>query len=384
MPTKRRKGEIEHDLMETKRELEEARRRIQEYESNNEPMPSVSGREFGSSVLGDADYDRRDSLRKPEGGRRVVVQLPHQEQYDGSRSWESFIFSFLSLAATCLWDKTEQRFRLLACLRGEAADFVFQQLSRDIVDDFDKLIAALENRFADRKTPASFVSQLETRRLGQKETIAEYAADIRKLTTFGYPTADSATLDTIATRHFIRGLCDPNMALMIGMHEPRNLQQAREIAERFNHLKEESNRHGHRPIRAISATSGQADATDGRLANFEKRLSSMDDKITEISSILRQQSLNYRGSRNFTPGRRQGMMNGGPSRDRNLPDRCHECGAIGHFARECPIRLQQQPEREQHYEQHRWSQHQPSQWVPSAPPFPERQQSQTTQSPQEN
>ena len=123
--------------------------------------------------------------------------LRYQEQFDGSRPWESFIFSFENIAVTCGWNAREKKFRLLAALR---------------------------HRFGDRKSPASFVTQLDTRQLGPKE--ADYAANIRKLTTFGYPTVDVAMIETISTRHFLQEFSDHNMTLTMGMHEPKSLQEA--------------------------------------------------------------------------------------------------------------------------------------------------------------
>ena len=246
MPSRKRKSDLEQEIKELRRELSEARRLIQS---------DVHGNTTSNTHAGDELFDESDdevNIARPSGNVRATVPLPHQEQFDGSRPWESFIFSFENIAAACGWNGKEKRFRLLACLRGDASDFAFQQLSPDVISDFDKLTAALRNRFGNRKTPASFVAQLETRRLGPKEAIADYAADIRKLTTFGYPTADAATIETISARHFLRGLGDNNMTSTVGMHEPKSLQEAREIAERYFSLREETSRSGYRPIRAVA------------------------------------------------------------------------------------------------------------------------------------
>ena len=207
--------------------------------------------------------------------------------FDGSRSWESFISAFKNIASTCRWDSRERRFRLLASLRGDAADFAYQQLPEEIVNDYDKLAEALAERFGNRKTAASFVSQLEARRLGPKESISEFAAEIKRLTTFGYLTADSATLDTIAMRHFLRGLGDHNMTLAIGMQEPRTLQEAREIAERYLNLREEAVR---RPVRLISASTSNVETiSEEQLNSFEKKVMDVIEK--RLSDILAKQSI---------------------------------------------------------------------------------------------
>ena len=318
---KNRKIDLEQEIQRLERELEHANRQIHDTQS--------------SRVSDSQDYTNAEK-EKPRGKERprVTVSLPPQEHYDGhQRPWESFIFSFRSMAATCEWDEREQRFRLLACLRGDAADFVFQQLSAEVVNDLDQLIVALEGRFAARKTPSAFVSQLEARRLGAKETIAEYAADIRRLTTFGYPTADHATLEMIATRHFLRGLGDNSMSMTIGLQEPKTLQEAREIAERFHHLREETIRNNPRSVRAVSSSESNV-VNDEKLVSLERRLlSNIDNKITQLSEDIRKQL--QHGGRESRTG--QGQWRGRPQA-RSSPIRCFECREEGHIARNCPLR----------------------------------------------
>ena len=315
---KLRKAEMEQEIKRLERELEEVNQQIpHDYEH---------------------DRHRTEENNKGRGTRaaptRVTVSLPPQEHYDGQgRPWEGFIFSFRSLAEACQWDEREQRFRLLACLRGDAADFVFQQLSAEVVNDLDQLIVALEGRFAARKTPSAFVSHLEARRLGAKETISEYAADIRRLTTFGYPTADHATLEMIATRHFLRGLGDNSMSMTIGMQEPKTLREAREIAERFHHLREETIRNNPRSVRAVSSAESNV-VNDEKLVSLERRLlSNIDNKITQLSEDIRKQL--QHGGRESRTG--QGQWRGRPQA-RSSPIRCFECREEGHIARNCPLR----------------------------------------------
>ena len=175
----KKKTEIQRELKQLRRELNEARQALQQ-QSEQKIDASDETETTDDEVV----------FATPDPLPRVSVQLPHQDTYTGSRPWESFIASFHNMATACRWNSRETRFRLLACLRGDAADFAYQQLPPDVVDDYEKLTTALEDRFGDRKKPASFVSQLETRRLSPNEKISEYAADIKRLTRFGYPTAD--------------------------------------------------------------------------------------------------------------------------------------------------------------------------------------------------
>ena len=356
MPPKR-KVDLQREIKQLKEELEEARRLLQQREEVPSPhMRGYDGSDDDEVVI-DSPGDHDD--------RHVSVQLPHQDLFDGSRPWESFISAFTNIASACRWDNRERRFRLLASLRGDAADFAYQQLPEDIVDDYGKLSDALGERFGSRKSAASFVSQLEARRLVPKESISEFAAEIKRLTTFGYPTADSATLDTIATRHFLRGLGDHNMTLAIGMQEPKTLQEAREIAERYLNLRDESAK---RPVRAISASTSSTEITEDRLNSFQQKVMDAIDKrlsnITEKQPDTQLQNNNRQGQQK---PRRGGGAGGRPW------IRCYNCNGQGHIARWCPFpqrpfqpQFQPQPEAFPQHPAEFNPQHQS--WFPNQPP----------------
>ena len=77
------------------------------------------------------------------------VPLPRQGEFNGTMAWEGFIRPFMSLAEICGWSAGEKKFRLISNLKGKAAEFVFQQLDASTIEDFDKLVTALESRFAE-------------------------------------------------------------------------------------------------------------------------------------------------------------------------------------------------------------------------------------------
>ena len=140
MAPRRKKAELEQEIRRLEQELKYATQRVHDARESQEQ----SSRD---DVHADLEREESAAPTKPS----VTVNLPLQENFNGQgRPWESFISSFRSLAEACNWSEQEQRFRLLACLRGDAADFVFQQLGDDVVNDFDNLVDALENRFGER------------------------------------------------------------------------------------------------------------------------------------------------------------------------------------------------------------------------------------------
>ena len=353
MPPKR-KIDLQREIKQLRGDLDEARQALQQRDIRTTQLESDGSSDDEVVIASPHDHDRY----------HVSMQLPHQDLFDGSRSWESFFSAFKNIASACRWDSRERRFRLLASLRGDAADFAYQQLPEEIVNEYDKLAEALAERFGNRKTAASFVSQLEARRLGPKESISEFAAEIKRLTTFGYPTADSATLDMIAMRHFLRGLGDHNMTLTIGMQEPRTLQEAREIAERYLNLREEAVR---RPVRSVSASTSNAETliSEERLNSFEKRVMDVIEK--RLSDILAKQSEAQPSPRPTGYRQRRGGGSGGRQRIR-----CYSCNGEGHIARWCPFQQRsfqsQSQSQAEAFQQHPAEfQHQYPPWVPNQP-----------------
>ncbi len=168
------------------------------------------------------------------------VPLPRQMLYDGKGSYDTFIRPFMDMARVCKWSMEEKVFRLTNSVRGEAADFVFNQLDANVRSSFYDLQHALSVRFRERRSNASFLAELENRKLGQQEKIIEYVTDIKSLVRSSYPTADGVTLDTIGLRHFLKGLGDQQTVLAVGMKSPQSIEEACEIVETYKSLKDES------------------------------------------------------------------------------------------------------------------------------------------------
>ena len=133
-----------------------------------------------------AGRDGASSRRSASSPGGYSVPLPRQMTYDGKTSWQSFILPFKSLAAACRWSEEEKLFCLTNSLRDDAAEYAFAQLSSDMVNSFELLELALDARFAQKRTAASYLTSLEARKLQPKEKLSEYVGDIKKLVIKGY------------------------------------------------------------------------------------------------------------------------------------------------------------------------------------------------------
>ena len=148
----------------------------------------------------------------------------------------------MSTASACRWNETDEHFQLISSLRGEAAEYIFYQLSPEITGSFTGLKRALESQFREKHTSASYLNELESRKVSSKEKLLEYAADIKRLVHKRYPTADETTRDTINVRHFLRGLNDQTLAVAVGMKDPKIIDDGCEMVETYNSLRDDVGR----------------------------------------------------------------------------------------------------------------------------------------------
>ena len=261
----------------------------------------------------------------PVPARRMDVPLPKQAEFNGTDcSWTSFIRGFCNLAQVCNWDDEQKKFRLLCSLKGEAADFAFDQLDQSVLLSYTTLVKALKHRFGERLSTSAYLAQLEGRKLNPKETLAEYAAGIRKLVLKGYPTADQQTKDTIALRYFLRGLGDQQMMVNVGMREPQTLEAALVAAEIYHGLKEEIGHKAKASIRAVQQTTETKFVTEVQLKDFGERLqNSIKQEMNELRDLIK------KGGKSFSNNRDD------RKRGNTKKLRCYNCDQEGHFAREC-------------------------------------------------
>ena len=291
-------------------EMPEHQRILETYQNYEDELANRNRWDTPPSHHNQPGYDRTVKPKKAD------LPMPRQATYDGKASWETFIRPFESMAARCEWDEREKLFRLTSSLRGDASQYVYCQIPTEKALVYRDLVEALEARFQERKALSSYLAQLEGKKMQPKEDVSSFIACIRQLVIKGYPTADQATRDTIELRHFLKGLPDHQMALAVGMRNPKTVEEARLCFETYSSLQEEVGR----PPR-VKAVQGSADkANEGYVT-----MSDMQKMIAELGEELKK-SLKRDERRGPAP-RRPGVP---------LSEiLCYNCQQLGHYARQC-------------------------------------------------
>ncbi|KAH3851864.1 hypothetical protein DPMN_094351 [Dreissena polymorpha] len=84
------------------------------------------------------------------GPKPLPVKLP---SFSGKQQWATWVAQFETIAYLYRWDDEENLNQLLPRLEGEAAQFVFTQLSPYIINDYQDLVGELNSRFRVIETP---------------------------------------------------------------------------------------------------------------------------------------------------------------------------------------------------------------------------------------
>ncbi|XP_056006949.1 uncharacterized protein LOC130050723 [Ostrea edulis] len=242
--------------------------------------------------------------------------------YHGTGLWNDYLSHFESVCLLNEWTDIEKGLYLAASLRGQAQGVLGNQ-PRDERQSYQKLVKALQDRFAPVNQTELYRAQLRERRQKASESLPEMGQDVRRLVNLAYPTAPDDVREILATEQFLDGLHSSEMRLKIKQARPVNLNDAIQRAVEL----EAYNRAESRRIDAVRVMSGSsADLSkESKLDQFmetvEKNMLSLQRDIRDLKQWKFQS---------------QGQKRMPHTSMKDQARKCYNCGSDKHLKRNCP------------------------------------------------
>jgi hypothetical protein len=134
------------------------------------------------------------------------------------------------------WPRSEWADELVACLRGDAREFVLP--NEDVeVPGFEELCMRLKERFDQKKLPSTYVGEMRGKQKGDKESIVQLHEWFVKMGRKAYPDESDKTRDRVLLEFFLGALTDFGQRDYVVDKEPNTMTDAVKSAIRYESLK---------------------------------------------------------------------------------------------------------------------------------------------------
>ena len=256
-------------------------------------------------------YPSARSSASYHGYQRPKGEIIKVAIYDGKTSWRDFLSQFEMAAHENGWDKKTRAVRLACNLRG-SAQALLSDMSMEVKYDYDRLVAALTNRFEPANQCELYKAQIKQRIRKRDEPLTELAQNINRLTRMAYPSAVQGLRDTLAKDCFIESLNDVELELFVCQKEPDTLDDAVRVALKFEAFSQSRRKRLTAPKSGVHMQRESYDECDVTSNDIRE----IKAALTEIQQKSAQQANNGQVNRD---GRR-----------------CYNCNENTHFQRSCP------------------------------------------------
>ena len=146
---------------------------------------------------------------------------------NGTDSWKVWFSRFTTVADLNNWDDPTRLSELVQRLQGTAADFVFDEIPKDIISSFQRLVHELGLRFQSVETTKTFRVQFgkRTQRIG--ESVEDYSAELKRIYDKAYPGRNPEMRRQLLLQQFLNGLRDKQAKFAVEyFKEPGSIEDA--------------------------------------------------------------------------------------------------------------------------------------------------------------
>ena len=146
---------------------------------------------------------------------------------NGTDSWKVWFSRFTTVADLNNWDDPTRLSELVQRLQGTAADFVFDEIPKDIISSFQSLVHELGLRFQSVETTKTFRVQFgkRTQRIG--ESVEDYSAELKRIYDKAYPGRNPEMRRQLLLQQFLNGLRDKQAKFAVEyFKEPGSIEDA--------------------------------------------------------------------------------------------------------------------------------------------------------------
>lgn len=354
---------------------------IRRHETHRERYSQHRDRRHRSVSTEDECDDSPDKADARQYTGNSHVKIP---TFSGDEKWNVWYQRFEAISTRRNWTQDDKLDELLQLLRGEAAEFVYEQLNRSSRRSYIALCHELQNRFRIVKTTKTFGVKFSRRCQKPGETVEAFAADLKRLYDNAHPQRDKITRHEDLLRRFLDGLLNSKASFHVEyIKEPENIDDAVYEVVNFEETKRTFNRENLRGDTLVRHTYKQkskeyyeSESTDSdmeqvarvplgsnkrKIIKFERNVNDMNmdrtERIEENNkpeiqnlkdemSLLKKgqdeclQTLNSLINKMNNPRYQQQTpyyQNGVQTQQRKA---CFYCKAPDHFIRDCPLRIQ--------------------------------------------
>ena len=159
-----------------------------------------------------SDGSSRSNKSDASGTHMTRVKVP---TFSGKEKWTVWFNRFNGIADRRNWNREQKLDILLTKMQGDAAEFVYDQLSDRHRKKYKLLVRELGNRFRTIENKETYEVKFDNRNKKTSETLEKYVAELRKLYDKAHPDRDSTVREEDILKRLLDGLGDDKAAFHI-------------------------------------------------------------------------------------------------------------------------------------------------------------------------